>query len=114
MAKVLDASEVDFSRRHQDRWFQSDWLNGEPWLLESGSDFNAKGETIRTRLYSEAAAQGMSARVKILGNGDVIFQAYQPTPEEMERKRQSAAKRAETRAANAANGSGKKSKKSAE
>lgn len=113
MAKVLDATEVDFSRRHADRWFQSDWLNGEPWLLESGADFQAKGETIRTRLYSEAAAQGMSARVKILGNGDVIFQAYQPTPEEMERKRQASEKRSATRAANAANGTGKRAKKTA-
>lgn len=111
MAQMVDASTVDFSRKHADRWFQTDWLNGQPWMLENGKDFSAKGETIRTRLYQEATAAGMAARVKILGNGDVLFQAYQPSDEEKARKVAATEKRKATRAANQ-NGE-KKSKKSA-
>ncbi len=104
MAKQIDVSEADFSRRHADRWFSAEWLNGEPWLLENGVDYNAKAETIRTRLYSEATAAGMSARVKILGDGNIMFQAYSPTEEEKARKVAASEKRAATRAANGTNG----------
>ena len=102
MAKRVDPSAVDFTRRHADRWFQAEWLDGEPWLLESGVDFDSKPETIRTRLYAEAAHAGLSGRAKVLDSGDIVFQAYQPTEDEKARKAAANEKRAATRASNKA------------
>ena len=113
MAKMLDPSEVDFTRSRGDAWFNREWLNGAPWLLTSGEDFTAKPETIRTRLYSEAAKQGLASRAKVLGNGDVIFQTYTRTPEQEAAARAATEKRNATRAANAAGASPSKGKKNA-
>lgn len=101
MARVAAQNEVDFSRsRGGDTWFDKEWLDGQPWILEAGKDFEAKAETIRTRLYAEAAKAGLGARAKILGNGDVIFQTYELDPEQIEKRRAAAEKRKATLQAN--------------
>jgi hypothetical protein len=102
VAKQLDPSEVDFRRTRGDSsWFDPTWLDGNPWLLSAGEDFSAKPETVRARLYNEAAAKNLSARSKILGNGDIVFQTYERTPEEAEKAKAATEKRNKTRAANA-------------
>jgi hypothetical protein len=101
MAKVLDPSEVDFRRTRGDSsWFDSQWLNGEPWLLTSGEDFSAKPETVRARLYNEASAKNLGARSKVLGNGDIIFQTFERSAEEVAKAKEATAKRNATREAN--------------
>lgn len=105
MAKQLDPTEVDFRRTRGDSsWFDPTWLNGEPWLLTSGEDFTAKSETVRTRLYNEAMAKDMGSRSKVLGNGDIIFQAYERTPEQVAAAKAAAEKRNATRQANIKSG----------
>jgi hypothetical protein len=101
VAKQLDQSEVDFTRRHAVRWFNEEWANDAPWMLEKDVDFQAKPSSQVTRLYAEAAALGKAARVKVLGDGNILFQTYTPTPEEAARKAAAVSKRAATRAANA-------------
>lgn len=102
MAKTLDPSEVDFRRTRGDSsWFDPQWLNGEPWLLSSGEDFTSKPETARARLANEAAAKNLGYRSKILGNDDIVFQAYERTAEEMEAAKAASAKRNASRKANA-------------
>jgi len=101
VAKQLDPSEVDFRRTRGDSsWFDPSWLNGEPWLLTSGEDFTAKPDTVRARLYNEAAAKNLAARSKVLGNGDIVFQTYTRSAEEEEKAKAATAKRNETRQAN--------------
>ncbi len=101
MAKVLDPSEVDFRRTRGDSsWFNPEWLNGEAWLLTAGEDFTAKPETVRARLYNEASAKNLGARSKVLGNDDIIFQAYTRSQEEIDKAKAATAKRNETRMAN--------------
>jgi hypothetical protein len=101
MAKKLSPSEVDFRRtRGGDSWFNSEWLDGDPWLLVQGEDFTAKPDTVRARLYNEAAAKNLGARSKVLGDGNIVFQTYERTPEEMEKARMATEKRNATRAAN--------------
>lgn len=101
MAKVLDPSEVDFRRTRGDSsWFDPEWLNGEAWLLVANEDFTAKPETVRARLYNEASAKNLGARSKVLGNGDIIFQTFTRTDEEIAKAKEATAKRNATRLAN--------------
>lgn len=71
-------------------------------MLTSGEDFTAKSDTVRARLYNEAAAKNLAARSKVLANGDIIFQTYERSPEEAERAAAATAKRNASRKANAA------------
>lgn len=101
MAKQLSPDEVDFRRTRGDSsWFDPTWLNGEPWLLSAGEDFTAKPETVRTRLYNEAVAKNLGARSKVLGNGDIVFQTYERTAEQIAKAEEATAKRNATRQAN--------------
>ncbi len=111
MAKMLDPTEVTFALRGSHSSVSDEWFNGEPWMLESGVDFNGKPESFRTRLYSIAGARGLSARSRVLPDGNIIFSSYTPSPEEQERKAAAVAKRRETLAANAAAGKVRKSRK---
>ena len=105
MAKKLSPEEVDFRRTRSDSsWVDSDWFDGDPWMLVSGEDFTAKTETVRTRLYNEAAAKGLGSRSKALGNGDIIFQTFERTPEQIEAAKVATEKRNATRQANIAAG----------
>lgn len=102
MAKKLSPDEVDFRRTRGGSWFSTEWLDGDPWMLVSGDDFpsDTKPETIRARLYNEAMARNLGARSKTLGNGDIVFQAYERTPEEVATAKAATDKRNATRAAN--------------
>lgn len=101
MAKQLDPSEVDFRRTRGDSsWFDPQWLNGEPWLLTEGEDFTAKPDTVRARLYNEAAAKNLAARSKVMGDGSIVFQTYTRTPEEEAKAKAATEKRNATRQAN--------------
>lgn len=108
MAKTISASEADFSRVRTagggTSWIDQDWLNGEVWVLEPEVDFKGKAETARTRLYSEANALQKGARVKLLGDGNILFQAYDKTPDQLAAQQAASEKRAATRAANIASG----------
>lgn len=105
MAKQLDPSEVDFRRTRGDSsWFDPAWLDGNPWLLTKDEDFTAKPDTVRARLYNEAAAKNMAARSKVLGDGNIVFQTYERSPEEAERARAATEKRNATRQANVKSG----------
>lgn len=105
MAKMLSPDEVDFRRTRGDSsWVQTEWFNGQPWMLTAGEDFTAKTETVRTRLYNEATAKNLGSHSKALGNGDIIFQAFERTPEQIEASRLATEKRNATRAANVASG----------
>lgn len=73
-------------------------------MLVAGEDFTAKTETVRTRLYNEAAAKNLGSRSKALGNGDIIFQAFERTPEQIAAAEAATAKRNATRQANLAAG----------
>ena len=101
MAKQLNPSEVDFRRTRGDSaWFDPQWLNGEPWLLVADEDFKAKPETVRARLYNEASAKNLGARSKVLGNGDIIFQTFVRSQDEIAKAKEATAKRNATRQAN--------------
>lgn len=101
MAKRLDPSEVDFRRTRGDSsWFNPEWLDGEAWLLVDGEDFTAKADTVRARLYNEAAAKNLAARSKVLADGNIIFQTYTRSPEEEEKAKAATEKRNATRRAN--------------
>lgn len=102
MAKQLSPDEVDFRRtRGGDSWFDAQWLDGNAWLLVHNEDFTAKPETVRARLYNEAAAKNMAARSKVLNDGNIVFQAYTRSPEEQQKADEASARRNATRAANA-------------
>jgi len=114
VAKQLDPSEVDFRRTRGDSaWFDPTWLNGEPWLLVANEDFTAKPDTVRARLYNEAAAKNLAARSKVLGNGDIIFQTYTRTAEEEAKAKAATEKRNATRQANLQAGKTEPRKKAA-
>lgn len=101
MAKQLSPEEVDFRRTRSDSsWVDAEWFNGQPWMLTAGEDFTAKTETVRTRLYNEAAAKNLGSRSKALGNGDIIFQTFERTPEQVAAAAEATAKRNATRQAN--------------
>lgn len=101
MAKQLDPSEADFRRTRGDSsWFDPQWLDGNAWLLVEGEDFTAKADTVRARLYNEAAAKNLAARSKVLQDGNIIFQTYTRTPEEEAAAKAATEKRNATRQAN--------------
>lgn len=101
MAKQLDPSEVDFRRTRGDSsWFDPAWLDGNAWLLVANEDFTAKADTVRARLYNEAAAKNLAARSKVLGDGNIVFQTYERSAEEAEKARLATEKRNATRVAN--------------
>lgn len=105
MAKKLSPEEVDFRRTRGDSsWVKDEWFDGDPWMLSAGEDFTAKTETVRTRLYNEAAMKGLGSRSKALGNGDIIFQTFTRTPEQIAAAAEATAKRNATRQANLAAG----------
>lgn len=101
MAKKLSPEEVDFRRTRGDSsWVQAEWFDGDPWMLIDGEDFTAKAETVRTRLYNEAAAKNLGSRSKVLGDGNIIFQTFERTPEQVAQAAAATAKRNATRQAN--------------
>jgi len=101
VAKQLDPSEVDFRRTRGDSsWFDPAWLNGEPWMLSPEEDFTAKPDTVRARLYNEAAAKNLAARSKVLADGSIIFQTYTRSAEEEAKAKAATEKRNATRQAN--------------
>ena len=77
MARELDEFPKA-TRRSKYKWDQ--WLNGKPWLLRQGEDFQTSSESFRAVASRAAAAEGKRLRTRLTSDDDgtkaIVIQAY--------------------------------------
>ena len=74
MAKLLSRlpDTIRQGRQERDPWI--DWFDGQPWLLESGIDFEAATDSMRSCSYAAARRHGVKIAMRTLGN-DLAIQS---------------------------------------
>lgn len=73
MAKKVNEWPTTARRRYP--WEQ--WLDGEMWELERGTDFYNTPNAFRTQAYVAATARGVKVRTTAKKNGSLVIQAYE-------------------------------------
>lgn len=53
------------------------WLNGSPWLLEQGVDYDCKDASMKYQVYREAKKRGLKVTISQRENG-LAIQATKP------------------------------------
>lgn len=62
----------------------ADWLNGEPWLLEAGQDYNCLANSLVSAAVKYAQRHGFSVRSSVAEDGlAVTIQAVQKRPKRL-------------------------------
>jgi hypothetical protein len=66
------------TRRSKYPW--AEWLNGKPWMLRRGEDYETSSESMRAIASKAAIAAGKRVRTQITtdqdGNEALVIQAY--------------------------------------
>jgi hypothetical protein len=81
MAQKLDAFPVAAQRSS---YPLDEWLDGSPWRLVKGEDFDQSPTSMRSMLSTAAKARGMRLRTRRRtenGQEALLIEAYKPTDE---------------------------------
>lgn len=71
----------DFGDRYRDNgrighpW--DEWLDGSPWRLKRGTDFEATVKNFQAHVARAASARGLSIRTKREDDSTVVIQAHE-------------------------------------
>ena len=74
MAKLLSRLPDTIRLGRQERYPWIDWFDGQPWLLESGIDFEAATDSMRSCAYAAARRHGVKIAMRTVGN-DLAIQS---------------------------------------
>jgi hypothetical protein len=53
------------------------WLDGQIWQLEAGSDYQAKSNSMMTNIRQAAVKRGLKVRTRFV-DGGIVVQAFTP------------------------------------
>ncbi len=86
MAQKLKKFEFTSSRVGQSTYDWGAWLDGSPWKLTEGDDFNCKVQTLLTLARSQAKRRGMVVKAQPVDEGKaVVIQAVPASPEQLKK-----------------------------
>jgi hypothetical protein len=84
MAKVL----TELPKRHggggrKESYPYDEWLDGQIWQLEEGTDYKSKTASMLTNIRQAADKRNLKVRTRLLDDGKtLVVQSYKPEPEE--------------------------------
>ena len=74
MARILEALPPQVRKGREEQYPWADWFDGQAWLLESGIDFEAATDSMRSCAYAAARRHGVKIAMRTLGN-DLAIQS---------------------------------------
>ena len=73
MAEVLESYDFKSVGR-QPQYPYDQWFDGQIWGLQYMVDFDCQGNSLRQSLYAAAKRRGISVKVAVSTDGDVVVQ----------------------------------------
>lgn len=74
--ELTPTDETDGHAQRRYPW--SEWLNGSPWRLAMGEDFDMEPASFRTYLYRTAKRRGLRLVTALAYDDSITLQAYRP------------------------------------
>lgn len=75
MAEQLSEFQFDHTSQYT-KYPWDEWMQGGPWVVERGVDYDATTKSFRAYLHNKARIEDKKVRTKIVDDKTVVFQFY--------------------------------------